>query len=581
MKQLFTMLIAVAFFTISDGLCQRAITVDFQNEIAPIKDLLGVNRGPNDKLLGYMDGGVTAIRPHDERASDYYFYSDFWNADPVSGAFTSINANFDPTDSTHYEWNDLDEKINVIVENGMDVYFRLGVSWPENANYPRAPIDPPLDGDGTSFSNFAEMCKRTAMHLNGGWDNGFYHNIEYWEVWNEPGGIFWGGSPVQFYRMYEAVSRALKAYDPNLKVGAPGAVPSTIIVPRDEYFYSFLAYVADYNIPLDFYSWHLYGAKNPYGVKYWSDFVRQQLDSLGFTDAESHITEINYQLGDAMKLLENNAAGAAYLLSNLISLQESPVDQIYWYPGLALFDDDDGNAPQYKWNGYGLKSYSLMLNNTPVQVHSSGSQVIEGNWQTDTTNFMVFAGKSENGDKVYAAVSNYNSDYEDYTIEFTNLPWSVSDEIKVTINLVKEPSDEFSEFVSFQPGDGSMSIPVNDMAAPSITLVRLEKQSGAGVASRGALSKQFQLYQNYPNPFNASTTIQYRLAEECQVELAIFDLRGKEVRILIRNKETAGEHAVHWDGKNNVGYPVSTGVYFFRLKTDEDFSQVKKVVYLK
>ncbi|HID93872.1 MAG TPA: hypothetical protein EYP60_07230, partial [bacterium (Candidatus Stahlbacteria)] len=79
MKNLITMMVFINVFIISDGFCQRQITVDVDQEIAPIKDLLGVNREPTNYVLGYKEAGVTMVRMHDDRVNDYYNYTDFWN----------------------------------------------------------------------------------------------------------------------------------------------------------------------------------------------------------------------------------------------------------------------------------------------------------------------------------------------------------------------------------------------------------------------------------------------------------------------------------------------------------------------
>ena len=60
-------------------------------------------------------------------------------------------------------------------------------------------------------------------HYNSGWANGYHYNIKYWEIWNEPDGRrdFWTGTPEQYYKLYEITAKAIKNYDPNVKVGGP------------------------------------------------------------------------------------------------------------------------------------------------------------------------------------------------------------------------------------------------------------------------------------------------------------------------------------------------------------------------
>jgi len=88
------------------------------------------------------------------------------------------------------------------------------------------------------------------------------------------------------------------------------------------------------------------------------------------------------------------------------------------------------------------------------------------------------------------------------------------------------------------------------------------------------------LAQNSPNPFNPATTIRFSLAEKVSVVLAVYDARGRVVRTLMRRELTPDVYSVTWDGTNNNGMPVSSGVYFYRLDAGT-FRQVRKMVLLK
>lgn len=78
----------------------------------------------------------------------------------------------------------------------------------------------------------------------------------------------------------------------------------------------------------------------------------------------------------------------------------------------------------------------------------------------------------------------------------------------------------------------------------------------------------FYLAQNYPNPFNASTKINFRLMKSSAVELDIYNILGQKVRTVVDENMTAGEHHVIWDGMNDSGDPVSSGIYFYKLQTN-------------
>ncbi|MGE5692981.1 MAG: T9SS type A sorting domain-containing protein, partial [Candidatus Zixiibacteriota bacterium] len=91
---------------------------------------------------------------------------------------------------------------------------------------------------------------------------------------------------------------------------------------------------------------------------------------------------------------------------------------------------------------------------------------------------------------------------------------------------------------------------------------------------------RFELSQNYPNPFNPTTTIRYFLPKREKVTLEIFNLLGERVRALSEQEQMAGEHTAVWDGKDERGKTMSSGIYFYQLR-GEGFSETKKMLLLK
>jgi hypothetical protein len=88
------------------------------------------------------------------------------------------------------------------------------------------------------------------------------------------------------------------------------------------------------------------------------------------------------------------------------------------------------------------------------------------------------------------------------------------------------------------------------------------------------------LLQNYPNPFNPSTVISYDLASREKVDLRIYDVTGALVKILERGTRDPGRFEVGWDGQDEKGRKLASGVYFYQLKAGR-FSQTRKMVLLK
>ncbi len=99
---------------------------------------------------------------------------------------------------------------------------------------------------------------------------------------------------------------------------------------------------------------------------------------------------------------------------------------------------------------------------------------------------------------------------------------------------------------------------------------------------------EYALHQNYPNPFNPATTIKYDLKQTSQVTLKIYTLLGQAVRTLINESQDAGYQSVVWDGRNEAGVPVASGIYLYRLEaidaslsTTSGFVQTRKLILMK
>jgi len=131
---------------------------------------------------------------------------------------------------------------------------------------------------------------------------------------------------------------------------------------------------------------------------------------------------------------------------------------------------------------------------------------------------------------------------------------------------VNPSSSRFSSNIDRSPVD------VSCMEAPKIV---------AGGGETTVLPKPTELFQNYPNPFNPTTLIQFNLEKPEKVNLEIFNILGQKVRTILGGEEfAAGPYTFLWDGKDNRGSPLSSGMYFYRLSTPS-FLQTKKMALVK
>ena len=91
---------------------------------------------------------------------------------------------------------------------------------------------------------------------------------------------------------------------------------------------------------------------------------------------------------------------------------------------------------------------------------------------------------------------------------------------------------------------------------------------------------EFELSTNYPNPFNPTTIIEYNLATRSGVLLDVLNILGEPVKTLIDEVQSPGQHSVSWDGRDDSGAPVSSGIYFYRLRVGHQ-TATKKMILLK
>jgi len=95
-----------------------------------------------------------------------------------------------------------------------------------------------------------------------------------------------------------------------------------------------------------------------------------------------------------------------------------------------------------------------------------------------------------------------------------------------------------------------------------------------------SIPENYSLSQNYPNPFNPETHIQFAIPKAEQVRITVYDLQGKLVRTMVNERKAAGTYSVVWNGRDENGVKVTSGVYFYRIDAGE-FSMTKKMVLMK
>ncbi|MGA8149689.1 MAG: hypothetical protein WB952_01835 [Terriglobales bacterium] len=388
----------------------RSLHVDAGKVAGEIRSFQGLNGAPTPVMAGlpnlvqqYQALRVNQVRTHDlmgptEIDSKFNLSNGTlaWlipdgaqRAGVVKAGNASIifpNSSADPEKPESYNFAPTDQVLAAVRATGAEVYYRIGRSW-------GAEIDPPAD-----FDKYANIVKHIAMHYNQGWAHGLHYNIRYWEFWNEPDGLFWLGTPGQFYSLYEKTALALKSVDATLKVGGDGKAFAYDDGPYRE---GFIDYCASHKLPLDFYSWHTYadGSADPYDATRLARQIRGILDSHGFPKAESILSEWNLtpDFTDYAKARLQGADNAAFIASVLSYFQDAPIDHAQFYRGDAAWMGLFGWDGRYFKTAYAFQAMGKMLD-TPQRL------AVEG---TDTFGFAALAGRSADGKTVQILISNY------------------------------------------------------------------------------------------------------------------------------------------------------------------------------
>lgn len=383
----------------------RHVKVDAAETAGELRSLQGVNGAPGkgfhkpirftfggwnipgdwEATQGYRQARIDLVRTHDSYGAgdiDARF-PDTPNAliEPErTGLSIFPDPNADPKDPKSYNFGPTDRLIASIKAVDAEVMFRLGRS--EGAN-----VEPPKD-----FDRYAEVVKHIVLHYNKGWANGFHYNIRYWEVWNEPdlGKMFWGGTPQQYFELYEKVARAVKQADRRARVGGPALARPNDANP---YLDDFLRYVRAHKVPLDFYSWHWYAtdSNDPLDMIRVARDLRARLDRHGFRKTLSVLNEWNYGL---LEPLPSDLQRAGFVASTLVYMQDAPIDISALYRADNVFGKN-GTTPDK--TGQALIALGRMKD-TPVRLAAQGG---------DQNGFAVLAGRSRDRDTVQVLISNY------------------------------------------------------------------------------------------------------------------------------------------------------------------------------
>lgn len=341
MKKMFAgvFVAVVALMSVAEA---ATVSVDWDDPVGIVKPVNGVGQPPmigaptSFPMMRYLkEAGIPYARLHDVGG----VYGQFRYVD-IPNIFRDFDA--DETDPKSYSFAYTDALMKALDENGVEPFFRLGVTIdnPVGAGFPGYFIDPPKD-----FAKWARICEHVIRHYTEGWAGGFRMKVTYWEIWNEPDNQpdakqnpLWNAPFSEFIRLYGVAAPYLKAKFPHLKIGGYSScgfyagvgaeqVAAAHSSPRMEYFIdcatNFLAAAQQNSWPLDFFSYHSYS--HPTEALRQVRYADELLNRYGFT-ADKTERIFNEWLPYVSHDTLGTAKQATGIAAEMIGLQNGPCD---------------------------------------------------------------------------------------------------------------------------------------------------------------------------------------------------------------------------------------------------------------
>lgn len=250
-------------------------------------------------------------------------------------------------------------------------------------------------------------------------------------------------------------------------------------------------------------------------------------------------------------------------------------------------------AYNYRGPYFGIDSLydSKNVSQSSFMFYRSGSPIIPNPANVQTARYYQIGGLDGNGsplDPTYWGIGGTSTTNPKYVFSgnpLTGTGWldNVPDDKRFLINFgpfdldINEKQDIIIAYIVAQGNNALESVEL--LKTRAAVLKGLYPISGIGKVNNTP-PINFNLSQNYPNPFNPTTTIKYQLPKLSDVSIQIFNVLGQQVSNLIKKRQQQGTYELTWNGLNDAGIPVSSGIYIYQLQTDK-YATAKKMLLIR
>ena len=408
------------------------IKIDFAKASGKIKNMNSVNNGPFrsvrnfDNFEAYKAARIPYARNHD--ASFFSPYGGEFTVD-VHRIFRDFSK--DENDPASYSFKSTDEYLKTIEAAGTKTFYRLGAAI---EHYEKKGTFPPPD-----FNKWARVCEHIVRHYTEGWADGFFMDIEYWEIWNEAdcrnadgSNPCWQGTEEEFCELFAITFKHLKSCFPHLKIGGPAFA---YLYGCRDFATKMMKRLDKDGSKLDFFSYHCY-AKDMEWFSYAINMAKDFVDEVGQGQAELILKEWNYirgWAGDDWKhslQSEKGLKGSSFVIAAMCTGQKLPVDMLMYYDARpcamnGMFDTDTYECLK---TYYSIAYFSNLL--------ELGTYVNE-----ECTSGDIYVCSATSGDKCGILLTHFNDETDTGAKEVTLSLENVPSGAKAKIYVLDEAND--------------------------------------------------------------------------------------------------------------------------------------------